>query len=75
MSGTRRSHPAAGRKRSGRNGIETGIIFDDETFAEIRARAVREGTTFSEQVRMLCQWGLDDAAEDAVRHRATPAKS
>jgi len=56
-----RENPAVGRRRPGRAGVETGIIFDDEMFEAIRARALREGTTFSEQVRTLCQWGLEDA--------------
>jgi acyl-CoA-binding protein len=35
--------------------------FDEETFAQIRGRAVKEQTSFAEQVRRLVEWGLEDA--------------
>lgn len=35
------------------------IRFDRDTFDEIRARAVKEQTSFSEQVRKLIVWGLE----------------
>lgn len=35
------------------------VAFDDETFAAIRLRAIRAGTSFAEQVRQLCEWGLE----------------
>jgi hypothetical protein len=35
------------------------VRIDDETFAEIRAIAVAEQTSFSEQIRMLIEWGLE----------------
>lgn len=35
------------------------VEFDDEVFARIYARAVRERTSFAEQVRLLCEWGLE----------------
>lgn len=34
------------------------IGFDDGQFSEIAALAEREGTSFAEQVRALCEWGL-----------------
>jgi hypothetical protein len=34
------------------------VSFDDETFAAIRQRALAGGTSFAEQVRLLCEWGL-----------------
>ncbi|WP_249696470.1 hypothetical protein [Stappia sp. WLB 29] len=37
------------------------VRLDDETFAAVRARAVEEGTSFSEQVRLLIEWGLEAA--------------
>jgi hypothetical protein len=40
------------------------IDFDDEMFGAIRARADRERTSFAEQVRTFCEWGLETAAED-----------
>jgi len=39
--------------------------FDRETFAQIRARAVREGTSVAYQIRLLVEWGLE--AEGARR--------
>jgi hypothetical protein len=40
------------------------VDFDDEMFEEIRQRAEAEGTSFNEQVRVLCEWGLMDAREE-----------
>jgi hypothetical protein len=34
------------------------IIIDDETFAEVRRRAVKAGTSVAEQMRILIEWGL-----------------
>lgn len=33
--------------------------FDEETFQQIRARAVKQETSFAEQVRQLVEWGLE----------------
>ena len=44
--------------RHGPNDIRIVVSFDDESFAEIRNRAVTAGTSFAEQVRLLCEWGL-----------------
>ncbi|WP_398471516.1 hypothetical protein [Tardiphaga sp.] len=33
--------------------------FDQETFQVIRDRAVKENTSFAEQVRLLVEWGLE----------------
>lgn len=35
------------------------IGFDPETFNVIRDRAIREKTSFAEQVRILVEWGLE----------------
>ena len=35
------------------------IVFPDEMFLKIRARAVEEQTSFAEQVRLLVEWGLE----------------
>ena len=35
------------------------VRFDSETFDEIRKRAIKEGTSFAEQVRILVEWGLE----------------
>ena len=36
------------------------IYFDDETFEQIRARALKEDTSIGAQVRLLVEWGLMD---------------
>ena len=43
--------------------VQIVIAFDPETFAQVRARALRDGTSFAEQVRVLVEWGLIDADE------------
>jgi hypothetical protein len=71
MMHTKKRHVAngAGRLRKVRvgKGVEVRpgrprivVEFDDEMFKEIRTRAIREGTSFCEQVRLLCQWGLEE---------------
>lgn len=35
------------------------VGFDQETFQVIRDRAVKENTSFAEQVRLLVEWGLE----------------
>lgn len=39
--------------------LVTCCSFDPDTHAEIRARAIRERTSFAEQVRLLVEWGLE----------------
>lgn len=55
-----RKHPGRGAKDP-RYPDHTQIIvrIDDETFQEIYDRACREGTSTSEQVRLLIEWGLE----------------
>lgn len=38
--------------------------FDEETFAQIRGRAVKEQTSFAEQVRQLVEWGLEEVSAE-----------
>lgn len=38
---------------------KAGVFFDEDQFAEIRQRAVKEKTSFSYQVRLLVEWGLE----------------
>lgn len=40
------------------------IRLDEETFEELRKRALKNCTTFAEQVRLFVEWGLevDEAA-------------
>jgi hypothetical protein len=42
------------------------VPFDDETFGDVRARAVAAGTSFAEQARQLVEYGLESvrAAEE-----------
>lgn len=35
------------------------IVFDDEQFDRIKARALVAGTSFAEEVRLLVEWGLE----------------
>jgi len=56
---TQKRHVALGvEKRRGYRRIV--IEFDDEMFWHIRALAEKEGTSFAEQVRTLCEWGLQE---------------
>jgi hypothetical protein len=47
------------RRLSGQRLLQACIGFPDEMFAAIRARAERDGTSFAEQVRTFCEWGLE----------------
>jgi len=61
---TRKRPIARGCRHGGRNSVLGFVVyFDDETADEIRARAEREDTSFSEQVRLLVQWGLMETEE------------
>jgi len=44
------------------------VAFDEETFADIRARALSAQSSFAEQVRLLVEWGLraHQAASEAA---------
>lgn len=58
--GVRRSEPGAGH--ADKPGLVRIVCaFDEETFAQIRGRAVKEQTSFAEQVRQLVEWGLEEA--------------
>lgn len=37
------------------------VAFDEETFSQIRDRALKAQTSFAEQVRLLATWGLEAA--------------
>ncbi|MGA7327487.1 MAG: hypothetical protein WBX25_24110 [Rhodomicrobium sp.] len=58
---TQKRHVAHGSKKPGKdeNWTQAIVRFDDEMFAAIRARAIAQKTSFSEQVRLLCEWGLE----------------
>lgn len=38
--------------------------FDDETFAEVRMRALAAGVSIAEKVRQLVEFGLEDERRD-----------
>lgn len=59
----RRAAPGRGLRKGGVMRIV--VCFDDETFDQIRARAVRKNTSFAEQVRQLVEFGLIDAESAA----------
>lgn len=44
--------------------LQTVCRFEDDLFEEIRQRAIRENTSFNEQVRILCEWGLEEAKKE-----------
>lgn len=56
--GAQQKRLAVGVDRHGRKRIV--LDFEADTFAAIRERALKEKTSFSEQVRLLCEWGLED---------------
>jgi hypothetical protein len=61
---TRRREPAKGccsPDDVNRLSPQTVVRFDRKTFAQIRAQAVSEQTSFSEQVRLLVEWGFEVA--------------
>lgn len=61
---TQKRHVALGVENPKRRGYRQIVVaFDDEMFSHIRARAEQEGTSFAEQVRLLCEWGLELGGE------------
>lgn len=54
-----KSGPARGVRRSDGT-IQAVVKLDPDTFEAVRQRAVREETSFAEQVRILLEWGLED---------------
>lgn len=57
---TQKKPPSAGvsRGHAYRGMMRTVVAFDPETHESIRSRAIKEGTSFAEQVRVLIEWGL-----------------
>lgn len=53
--------PVANGTRYANGKRSANIFFDEETFLTLRTRAQCEGTSFSEQVRTLIEWGLESA--------------
>lgn len=56
------------QKRPVANGVAYGeylqavVRFDPDTFAQVRQRAIDEGTSFGEQIRILVDLGLETEA-------------
>lgn len=63
MSAPTKQRPVAKGVKDPRFPEHTQIVvrFDDETFEQIRQRAIANNTFFSEQVRLLVEWGLEAA--------------
>lgn len=60
MTHTQKRPVARGSKDARFPGLTSVVIrLDDETFAEVRALAIKNGTSFGEQVRTLVEWGLE----------------
>lgn len=60
MTRTQTRSVARGSKDSHHPGFVAVVVrLDDETFAEVRDLAVKNGTSFAEQVRTLVEWGLE----------------
>lgn len=47
-----------------RNGAMVRVVvsFDEETFDQIRSRAIAQQSSFAEQVRLLVEFGLEDVS-------------
>jgi hypothetical protein len=58
-----RTLPAGGSRTQGRGRVgrppRVCIQFSEEMLAEIQVQAKKAGTSFSEQVRILVEWGLE----------------
>lgn len=58
MRHTQKRPVARGVQRpDGRIGVVVNL--DPDTFQDVRARAIREGTSWGEQARTLIEWGLE----------------
>lgn len=49
---------ARGQSRKGNN-LGANVVFDPETFMQIRNSAIKQGISFAERVRDLCEIGLE----------------
>lgn len=60
ISHTQKRQPARGVIDPRRAHVTQIVVrLDHETFGQVRARAVREGTSVGEQIRRLIEWGLE----------------
>lgn len=53
----RRLDPAKGCVHRGRRRIV--VDLDEDTFAQVAGRALKEGVSLAEMVRQLVEWGLE----------------
>lgn len=49
---------AKGQPRKGNN-LGANVVFDPETFLQIRNSAIKQGISFAERVRDLCEIGME----------------
>lgn len=54
---------AKGERRRGGMWVRAHVELDDETFAEVRAGAIREGVSLGARIRELVEWGLETERE------------
>jgi len=60
----RRREPARGATSPAYPNVKQILVrLDDETFEQVRQRAIAENTSFNEQVRQLVEWGLEAAGQ------------
>lgn len=55
------NNPGDGYKRAQVGVRRIVVSFDEETFLQVRARAVAAGVSFASSVRELVEWGLMEA--------------
>lgn len=59
----RKKEPGKGSKRPGDTETTQIVVrMDDETFQQVRARAIAEQTSIAHQLRLLIEWGLEAEA-------------
>lgn len=54
-------HLAKGSKYRNETMLKVVCLFDDETFAQIRAKALKEQRSFAGMVRVLVEIGLEES--------------
>lgn len=65
MSGTRRQKiPGMGSLHHSTETRRIVVSFDEETFWQVRGLAVKAGTSFAEQARLLVEFGLEAVERD-----------
>lgn len=59
----RRRYAAQGHREGRRAGRKIAIVFDDESFEQVRALAVERNVSFAKTIRELVEFGLLDIEE------------